>query len=97
MRLQLTITPDLDGPSHVVYTNLLCIAEWEEKLNRKVSDGRGIGLADLAFWAHFLLKLGGKATEPDYKTWIANHPDADIQVLDQTNPNPTDGAPTDAN
>jgi len=97
MKLKLTVTPDEGGPSHVVYTNLLCIAEWEEKCGRKVSDGRGIGITDMAFWAHFLLKLGGLTSEADSKAWIAAHPNADIQVEDVTNPNPTDGAPTDAN
>lgn len=97
MKLKLSVTLEQGGQVHVVYTNLLCIAEWEEKMHRKVTDGRGIGIGDMAFWAHHLLKLGGIVKDADYKAFLASYPDVDIQVEDTTNPNPTSGEPTDDN
>jgi len=92
MRLELTVTPAPDAEPIVVVTNLLCLAEWERELNRKISDGRGIGVSDLAYWAHFLLKLAGRTTAADWKAWITANPDARIEVRDLTDPNPTVGA-----
>ena len=49
MKIKLKITPTPNGQVHEVSTNLLCIAEWEKQENRKVSDGRGIGITDMVF------------------------------------------------
>ena len=97
MKLKLSVTLTEGSKAHTVYTNLACIADWEEKMNRKVTDGRGIGVGDMAFWAHHLLKLSGVVKEADYKAFLAAYPDLDIQVEDSTNANPTAGALTDAN
>ena len=81
-----------------VRTNLLCIAEWEREMKRKVGDGLGIGIMDMAYWAHFLLKMAGKTKAATYKEWLEAHPDLEIsQVEDVTDPNPTDAATTDDN
>ncbi len=97
MRIELTVTTNPDATPIVVTTNLLCITEWERELGRKVSDGRGLGMDDLAYWAHFLLKLGGHTTAHDFRTWIKQNPDATITSRDLTNPNPTGAATTDGN
>jgi hypothetical protein len=96
MKLKLTITHAPGETPIEVKTNLLCIAEWEATMNRKVSDGLGIGIMDLAFWAHFLLKLGGHTKAANYKEWLEQHPDLEIESKDVTPLNPTDGVPTDA-
>ena len=44
IKLRVTLTPDSE-PVEVI-TNLLCITEWERTENRKVSDGRGVGMTD---------------------------------------------------
>jgi hypothetical protein len=97
MKLELTITQQPGDEPIKVRTNLLCVAEWEREQNRKVSDGRGIGVMDLAYWAHFLLKLGGKTTTATYKEWLAQYPDLDIDVVDLTDPNPTGAATIEGN
>jgi hypothetical protein len=97
MKLELTITPKPGDTPLKVHTNLLCIAEWEREMGRKVSDGRGIGVMDMAYWAHFLLKLGGLTNAANYKEWLTANPDLQIDVEDQTDPNPTAAAPTDDN
>jgi hypothetical protein len=49
MKIKLKVTPTPGGQVHEVSTNLLCIAEWEKQENRKVSDGRGIGVGTWFF------------------------------------------------
>ena len=97
MKIKLKITPTPNGQVHEVSTNLLCIAEWEKQENRKVSDGRGIGVGDMVFWAHFMLKLSGQKIEATAKQWLDNHPDMEIEAVDQTNPNPTGAELTEGN
>lgn len=97
MKLELTITQKPGDAPVKVCTNLLCIAEWEREQNRKVSDGRGAGIMDLAYWAWFLLKLAGKTSAASYRDWLADNPDVDIDVVDLTDPNPTGAAITDGN
>jgi hypothetical protein len=97
MKIKLKFTPTPGGQVHEVSTNLLCIAEWEKQENRKVSDGRGIGVMDMVFWAHFMLKLSGLKIEQTAKQWLDNHPDMELEAVDQTNPNPTVAELTDGN
>jgi len=96
MRLRLRITQP-DKPAVEVYTNLLCITEWERVENRKMSDGRGIGLGDMACWAFNMLKQSGKPPkEETWREWVANNPETQIEGVDMTDPNPTEAAPTAA-
>lgn len=81
----------------VVTTNLLCIAMWEQTENRKVSDGRGIGIMDMVYWAHFMLKKMGHPVESTPKLWLEAHPEMEIETVDMTNPNPTVAALTESN
>jgi hypothetical protein len=99
MKLVMKVTPSPGDIPITVTTNLLCIAEWEKQENRKVSDGRGIGIMDMVFWAHFMLsgtsyKSKLQATP---KLWLEAHPDMEIETVDMTNPNPTDAALTESN
>ena len=98
MKLKMTIVEAPGAEPVTVRTNLLCIAEWEREMKRKVGDGLGIGIMDMAYWAHFLLKMAGKTKAATYKEWLEAYPDLEIsQVEDVTDPNPTDAATTDDN
>jgi hypothetical protein len=78
-------------------TTLFVIAEWERTENRKVTDGRGIGVTDMACWAYTLCKMAGDPVPATWQEWLQKYPDIEIDLVDQTNPNPTVGAPTDYN
>jgi hypothetical protein len=96
IKLRVTVTPGTE-PVELI-TNLLCITEWERTENRKVSDGRGIGMGDLVSWAFFMFKQSGRLMP--YQTaaeWLRANPDMEIESVDQTNPNPTAAAATAAN
>jgi len=97
MKLQMKVTPSPGDESITVTTNLLCIAEWEKQENRKVSDGRGIGIMDIVFWAHFMLKRTSYKLEATPQLWLNAHPDMEIETVDMTNPNPTGAVLTESN
>jgi hypothetical protein len=45
-----------------------------------------------------ILGLKGEPVGDNWKDWVAKNPDIDIvPILNETNPNPTDAAPTAAN
>jgi hypothetical protein len=47
---------------------------------------------------HTILKLKGEQVGDNWREWISKNPDIDIlPVLDETDPNPTDAAPSAAN
>jgi hypothetical protein len=96
IKLRVTVTPDSEPVE--VLTNLLCITEWERTENRKVTDGRGIGLTDMVSWAFFMFKQSGRPMP--YATaqeWLKQNPNMEIEAIDQTDPNPTGAAATAAN
>jgi hypothetical protein len=97
MKIKLSIdTLDGKGPQ-IVTTNLLTIAEWERTERRKISDGQGIGISDIACWAHTLLKLSDPSLPATWREWLADNPNIEIEVVgDDTDLNPTDAAPTAA-
>jgi hypothetical protein len=96
IKLRVTVTPG-SQPVEVI-TNLLCITEWERTENRKVSDGRGIGMGDLVSWAFFMLKQSGRLiTQQTATEWLRANPDMEIESVDVTDPNPTGAAATAAN
>jgi hypothetical protein len=96
IKLRVTVTPG-SQPVEVI-TNLLCITEWERTENRKVSDGRGIGMGDLVSWAFFMLKQSGRLmTHQTATEWLRANPDMEIESVDVTDPNPTGAAATAAN
>lgn len=99
MKIKLKVTLP-NATVREVTTNLFTIAEWERTENRKVSDGRGIGVTDMVAWAFILLKQGEPSLLNDAKTWLewlSANPTLEIEALDLTDPNPTDAAPTAAN
>lgn len=96
IKLRVTITPGSEPVE--VMTNLLCIAEWERTENRKVTDGRGIGMGDMVSWAFFMFKQSGRLiAQATAQDWLKQHPDMEIEAVDQTNANPTGAAATAAN
>lgn len=97
MKLKLAIDLKDGRGVREMTTTLFVIAEWERNENRKVTDGRGIGVSDMASWAYTLCKIAGDAVPPTWQEWLQKYPDMEIDLVDQTNPNPTDGAPTDYN
>jgi hypothetical protein len=47
---------------------------------------------------HTILKIKGEQVGDNWREWISKNPDIDIMpVLDETDTNPTDAAPTAAN
>jgi hypothetical protein len=90
--MQLTLKLDIgDGPYEVT-TNLWCAVQWERKYKRKMSDlAQGIGAEDLAYLAFEASKLHG-VTVPvvfdDFIKKLAAMP----EVVEQEDPNPTEGA-----
>lgn len=95
VKLRVTMTPDSE-PVDVI-TNLLCVTEWERTENRKVTDGRGIGMSDMVSWAFFMFKQSGRlVTQATWQEWLSAHPDMSIEAVDLTDPNPTDAAATAA-
>ena len=95
IKLRVTVTPGSE-PVELI-TNLLCITEWERTENRKVSDGRGIGMSDLVSWAFFMFKQSGRLIpQTTAQEWLKANPEMEIESVDQTDPNPTGAAATAA-
>ena len=91
IKLRVTVKPG-DEPVEVM-TNLLCVTEWERAENRKISDGRGVGMSDMVAWAFFMLKQSGRLMkETTWREWLQNNPDMEIEGVDMTDPNPTEPA-----
>jgi hypothetical protein len=97
MKLKLKVDTKDGTGERIFFTNLFVIAEWERIEGRKISDGRGIGVSDMACWAHILCKLAGDPVPVTWQDWLKAHPDVDIDIEDATNPNPTQGVTTDSN
>lgn len=96
IKLKVTVTPGSEPVE--VTTNLLCITEWERTENRKVTDGRGIGVSDMVSWAFFMFKQSGRLMpQTDWRKWLEQNPDMDIEAIDQSDANPTAAAATAAN
>ena len=95
MKIKLKVTPKPGVEPREVTTNLLVIAEWERNENRKVSDGRGIGVSDMVCWAYHLYKIAGDNMPATWQEWLKQNPDMEIEAVDQTDVNPTDAAISD--
>ena len=90
--MQLTLKLDIGNGPYEVTTNLWCAVQWERKYKRKMSDlAHGIGAEDLAYLAFEASKLHG-VTVPvvfdDFIKKLAAMP----EVVEQEDPNPTEGA-----
>lgn len=98
MKIGLEVDLKNGEPPQTLYTNMLVITEWEESMNRKISDGRGMGFGDMCCWAHIILKISGAKMPATWKEWVKENPEMTIvSVADKTNPNPTGGALTEGN
>lgn len=96
LRMQYRLAPT-DEPKYF-NTNLLIYVEWERDLRRKMTDGRGLGFEDWAHWLYTHLKATKQIGDVSFLEWLEKHPDTEcVPVADETDPNPTDGAPSDAN
>jgi hypothetical protein len=90
--MQLTLKLDIGNGPYEVTTNLWCAVQWERKYKRKMSDlAQGIGAEDLAYLAFEASKLHN-VTVPvvfdDFIKKLAAMP----EVVEQEDPNPTEGA-----
>jgi len=94
LRLQWRLKPTDDH--RYFETNLYIYVAWERDLRRKMTDGRGLGIEDWAHWLYTHLKVTKQTAEASFMDWLAANPDAEaLPVADETDPNPTDGAPSD--
>ena len=90
--MKLTLKVDSGEGPYEVTTSLYVIVQWERKYKRKMSDlAQGIGAEDLAYLAFEASKLHG-VTVPvvfdDFIKKLAAMP----EVVEQEDPNPTEGA-----
>jgi hypothetical protein len=94
LRLQWRLKPTDD---HKYFeTNLYIYVAWERDLRRKMTDGRGLGLEDWAHWLYTHLKMTGDLKDQQFMDWLFANPELEVlPVADETDPNPTDGAPSD--
>jgi hypothetical protein len=97
IKLQLKRTPD-SAPEYY-YTNLFVVTEWERLTGRNVQQlSTQPQISDYCCWMYVILKMKGEQIGDNWREWIKSMPDMAIEpVLDETNPNPTDAAPTAAN
>ena len=96
IRCKYRLTPDAEWATF--HTDLVVWTAWEDELRRKVSDGLGLGVKDWIFWLFaYLRDLGVVPPEKQFADWVRENRSAEcIPTDDGTDPNPTDGAPTDA-
>lgn len=96
LKVQFRLTPEAEYETF--YTDLFMVVMWERDLKRKLTDGRGVGYEDFAYWTFTYLKRSGKAAQSDFIAWLKDNPRAEaVLIADETDPNPTDGEPSDGN
>ena len=94
MKIKLTLTRG--DKKELLITNLFAISEWERLENRRVSDGRGIGVSDYCCWAYSLLALKGETLPPTWRQWLKENLSMECApVGEEEIPNPTDAATGD--
>jgi len=90
--MQLTLKLDIGNGPYEVTTNLWCAVQWERKYKRKMSDlASGIGAEDLAYLAFEASKLHGVIVPVVFDDFIKKLA-AMPEVVEQEDPNPTEGA-----
>ena len=97
IKLKLTRTPNSEPEYY--YTNLFVITEWERNDRGRVANlTNDYKQGDTAAWMYYILKMRGEQLPDSWNEWLKQNPEIDIvPVLDETDPNPTDAAPTAAN
>jgi hypothetical protein len=95
MQLRLRVTPKT-GDVYEVETDMTVIVEWERKYKRRASDlAKGIGMEDLAFMAYQAAHQAGHTVPAVFDDFIKKT--RKVDVVDQDDAHPTQGAPTDDN
>jgi hypothetical protein len=98
MRFKIKFTREPGAEPEFYFTNFFVITEWERIMHRKVQDLTAPMASDWGCWMWLILKLKGEQVGDNWKDWVEKNPDIDIvPILNETNPNPTDAAPTAAN
>lgn len=97
MRQKLQLNRTLESEPEFYYTTLFVVTEWERLTGRHVGLLGNPMYSDLACWLHTILKLKGEKIPDNWRDWVKENPEMDMRVAgDETNPNPTDAAPTAA-
>ena len=99
MKIKLELRRAEDATPEYYYTNLFVVTEWERLTRRSPSELATRWLSsDWACMMHVILKLKGEKLPDDWREWVKQNPDIYIHPAgDETDPNPTDAAPTAAN
>jgi hypothetical protein len=91
MQLRLRVDTG-EGPEELV-TNLWVITQWERKFKTKLSQiGNGLGGEDLGYMAYECSKVAGKTVPALFDDYLKKV--VALEVIDDEQPNPTEGAPT---
>ena len=98
MKIKLQLKRTADSAPEFYYTNLFVSTEWERITGRNLQQMVNAPLeSDYCVWMHVILKMRGEQVGDNWRDWVKSMPDMEIiPVLDETNPNPTDAAPTAA-
>ena len=96
MKIKLQLKRSADATPEHYWTNLFVITEWERLERRNIQQLSSHPLySDYCCWMHTILKLKGESVGDTWRDWISKNPDIEIlPVLDETDTNPTDAAPT---
>jgi hypothetical protein len=99
MKIKLELRRAEDSTPEFYYTNLFVMTEWERLTRRSPADlATKWFTSDWACMMHVILKLKGEKLPDDWREWVKQNPDIYIMPAgDETDPNPTDAAPTAAN
>lgn len=91
--MQLRLKVDVgDGPE-IFVTNLWVITQWERKFKTKLSQiANGFGAEDMGYMAYECSKAAGKVVPAMFDDYLRKV--VEIEMIDEEQPNPTDGALT---
>ena len=98
MKIKLQLTRSADAVPEFYWTNLFVITEWERLERRNIQQLSSQPLySDYCCWMHTILKIKGEQVGDTWRDWISKNPDIEIlPIVDETDVNPTDAAPTAA-
>lgn len=89
--MRLSLRYERDQQVHEVTTNLAVIVAWERKFRAKAAQlANQIGAEDLLFLAFEASKRSGIVVPADFDKFVEGV--SDIEVIDQTDENPTPAA-----
>lgn len=91
--MQLRLQVDVgDGPE-IFTTNLWVITQWERRFKTKLSNiSSGLGGEDLGYMAYECSKVAGKVVPAMFDDYLKKV--VSLEVVDDEQPNPTDGGLT---